>query len=321
MVKKVLPTTTNWLYAKEPMLGAPTIANITQWLRKNKLTVVQKGRRLTVNHRANVEPVRLADEIQLRLEGSRRISNLAVNVNGIAIVVSASLKGNAGEDNEEYLMHRVNRLVGWLGGPVDVTFKSKKKAFEIKGVVEVYLSGRDTSGHKKADVEFWTKSGKMIPVSLKQGNASFFSSADSELKEIAEASVRYAFENALTNFEMDPATKIRKINPDLVIEPTDKEKEFALFGNDILKGKGAIIRQSFTMNDFFQDVPNKLFIHVEDIWQELRDVPEIEQPVIQIRNDKDRNRSHPLLKGLRALTIKRAVVPKNARWIDREKLK
>ena len=321
--KKTLPRTTTWLYLKEEFTGAPTISNIIAWLRRSKFMVVQKGRKLTVNHRSNIEPVRLADEIQLRLDGSRRISNLAVNVNGNAIVVNASLKGNAGEDNEEYLMHRVNRLIDYLGEPVDVTFKTKvgSKSFTIKGVVEVYLSGRDTSGHKKADLEFWTKGGKMIPVSLKQDNASFFSSADSELKGIAEAAVRYAFENALTSFDMDPVTKIRKITPDLIIEPTDKEKEFALFGNDILKGKGAIIRQSFTMNDFFQDVPNKLFVNVAEIWQELKDVPENEQPVIQIRNDKDRNRSHPLLKGLRALTIKRSVVPKNARWIDREKLK
>lgn len=320
MAQKQLPKLTNWLYLKEAMTGPPTIANITQWLRKSKFTVVQSGRRLTVNHRSNVEPVRLADEMQLRLEGSRRITNLAVNIGGAAIVVAPTLKGNAGEDNEEYLMHRVNRLVKWLDGPVDVTFKSKKSSFVIKGVVEVYLSGRDTSGHKKADLEFWTKSGKMVPISLKQGNASFFSSADSELKEIAEKMVKFAFDNSLTNFQMDPATKIRKINPDLVIEPTDKEKEFAIFGNDILKGKGAIIRQSFTMNDFFQDAPNKLFIKVEEIWTKLDEVPENEQPVIQVRNDKERNRSHAILKGLRALTIKRSVVPKNAVWIDRRRL-
>lgn len=318
---KQLPTKTNWLYIKDDIIGPPTISNITQWLRRNKFTVVLKGRKLTVNHRANIEPVRLADEIQLRLAGSRRISNLAVNVNGVAIVVNATLKGNAGEDNEEYLMHRVNRLIKYLGTPVDVYFKSNTKTFVIKGVEEVYLAGRDTSGHKKADLEFWTKRNTMVPVSLKQDNASFFSSADSELKDVAEAAVRYAFENALTNFEMDPTTKIRKISPDLIIDPTDKEQEFALFGNDIKKGKGAIIRQSFTMNDFFQDVPNKLFIKVQDIWTDLHDVPEAEKPVIQIRNDKDRNRSHPLLKGLRALTIKKSVVPKNARWIDREKLK
>ena len=318
---RALPKTNNFLYLKEEMVGPPTIANITQWLRKQKITVVQKGRKLTINSRRNVEPVRLADELQLRLEGSRRITNLAVNINGTAIVVNADLKGNAGEDNEEYLMHRVNRLIEYLNAPVDVIFVSKNnKRFEIKGVSEVYLSGRDTSGHKKADLIFVTRRNQMIPVSLKQDNASFFSSADSELKDIAEKAVRYAFENALCNFEMDPATKIRKITPDILIDPDDSEEEFHIFGSDILRGKGAIIRQSFTLNDFFQEMPNKLFIKVQEIWQKLEDVPMDERPVIQIRNDKDRNRSHPLLKGLRALTIKRRLAPKNGRWIDRKDL-
>ncbi len=316
-----LPAQHNFLYMKAEMDGPPTISNITKWLRQHKFTVVQKGRKLTVNHRANIEPVRLADEIQVRLDGSRRINNLAVNVNGIAILVAPNLKGNAGEDNEVYLMHRVNRLIEYLGEPIDVHFVSTKKTYIIKDVTKVYLAGRDTTGHKKADVVFWTKQSRQIPISLKQGNASFFSSADSELKDIAEKAVRYAFENALCNFEMDPNTKIRKITPDILIEPTDKEQEFHIFGNDILKGKGAIIQQSFTMNDFFQDIPNKLFIGVEAIWENLHDVPEEERPVIQIRNDKDRNRSHPLLKGLRALTTRRRVAPKNARWIDRKDLK
>lgn len=320
MATKTLPKAATWLYLKESFDDAPTATNITKWLRKFKFTVVQTGRRLEVNHRNKIEPVRLADEIQLRLEGSRRISPLAVNIKGVSIVVSASLKGNAGEDNEEYLMHRIKRLIKLLDGPVDVTFKSKKTSFVVKGITDVVLARRDTSGHKKADLELKTKNGKSVPISLKQGNASFFSSADSELKDIAVKMVRLAFDQALTNFQIDSVTKIRKINPDLVIEPTDDEKEFSIFGSDISKGKGAIIRQSFTMNDFFQDAPNKLLINVEEIWTKLSEVPANEQPVIQIRNDKERNRSHAILKGLRALTIKRSVVPKNAVWIDRRRL-
>jgi hypothetical protein len=119
---------------------------------------------------------------------------------------------------------------------------------------------------------------------------------------------------------MDNVTKIRRITPDLLIEPTSREKEFALFGNDILKGKGAIIRQSFTANHFKISKERELEIEVQEIWSKLADVPENEHPVIQIRNDKDRNRSHPLLKGLRALTIKQSVAPKNGVWIERRKL-
>jgi hypothetical protein len=296
---------------------ALTKTSLTSWFRQNKFTIKVSGNTLTVNRKTAIEPVRVVDEIQMHFPQAKRISNVSVNLKGIAIKIDAQLTGNAGQANEYYLVNTINHFCDFLG-PIDVRFIDKRnKSFVVKNVLHAEDVGTDTKDNKKADVVLTTKANKKIPISLKQENASFFGSIDAAFKELFRKAVNYALsKRLLESHEFNNGEN--RIKPHLAIEPTEEEQTFFLFGSDIIKQKGAIIKQSFDKNDFEHVKENQIDIHVERIWQSLKDFEDKDKAAIEIRNQVGRNRSDKEISGLRVLATLKTKIPKNAIWLDRK---
>lgn len=297
-----------------------TLTTLTNWLRKNGLSVKRVNKTLTVNSRQKVNPTILADEIERNLQpDARRVKTVAVNVRGNSIVVSMALRGNPGLDNEKYIHGAIMDYIKFTGGAVDVVFADKKTEFLVPSVTRATLSGKDVSGNKKADIVLSGKGGA-YSFSLKQSNASYYSSADGELSPLAGAAVEYAIKNNTNEITID-RDGVRKIIPDIAVKMSDAEATFHVFGSDIRHGKGAVLVGTPTGKDIEMTADGSLLIVFDAVVQSLRDLGKEKYPVLQIRNDKTRNRSHPVLRGLRAMVATTAVVPKNAVYIDRRKLK
>lgn len=304
-----------FVYMVTPFEGIVTEGNLTAWFRKNKFTVKQVGRTLTLNRKSSIDPIQATDEIQVRLEGSKRTSNMSLNIKGIAIVINSMLTGNAGTANEFYLMNTINHYCNMLG-VITIIFKDSKKTWKIDKVSGAEDVGADTSDNKKADLLIHSGT-KYIPLSLKQENASFFGSIDAKFKDLMKDTMRYAIgERVLDKHEFNNGEN--RISPHIAITPSKEEQDFFLFGTDIAKNKGAIIKASFKLDSFEYTVPNTITIHVDKIWQSIKDFDEKDKPVIEIRNQLGRNRSDKEISGLRILATVKSKIPKNAVWLDRD---
>ena len=291
--------------------------SLTHWFRANKFTVKSSGNTITLNRKTAVDPIQVADEIQQRLPAVKRVNAFSLNIKGIAIKIDAQLTGNAGMANEYYLVNTINHFCDFLG-PITIRFHDKRhKELIIKNVTHADDVGGDTKDNKKADIVLTTKANKKIPLSLKQENASFFGSIDAAFKEIFKRAVNFALKNRLLeSHEFNNGEN--RIKPHLAIEPTEDEQTFFLFGSDIIEKKGAIIKQSFSKNDFKHVSETQIDIAVERIWQSLKDFEEKDKAGIEIRNQLGRNRSDKEISGLRILATLKTKIPKNAIWLDRK---
>ena len=82
---------------------------------------------------------------------------------------------------------------------------------------------------------------------------------------------------------------------------TDAEKKNVIFGNDIKEGKGAVIKRTFTINDFKYE-NDCLYINCSHLYTKLSDVNNTdEEPIWLIRNDSTRASDKIGIYGLRPL--------------------
>lgn len=228
---------------------------------------------------------------------------------------------SAGVDNEVMMVQEIkNAIKDSDDKNITVIFKHGGTTFKLTNVTEAIRAGADTAGRKKSDVNIVSK-GKMIPISLKKDNAENWESADSYWGQIARQYVDAAVEKEDVVLEQEG--KIYKINPNLAVKSTKEEKTNVVFGSDILPGKGAVIKKTFSKEDFkFNGKKNELTITVSEIIRTLSDIEGSPSDVwFLIRNDRTRLGSPIGYPGLRVLAVYASRVNNNVKKINRNAIK
>lgn len=229
---------------------------------------------------------------------------------------------SAGVENEYMLVEEIKNAVKESDTKtVDVIFKHGGTTFKISGVVEAVSAGADTAGRKKSDVNIIRKNGASVPISIKKDNAENWESADSYWGETARKFVDAAVKADMA--ELVKEGTVYKIVPNLAIKSTKDEKTSVVFGSDILPGKGAVIKKTFSKNDFrFDAKKNTLTIEVSEILKTIADVEGGPSDVwFLIRNDKTRLGSPIGYPGLRVLAVYASRVNQNVKKLNRSMIK
>lgn len=228
---------------------------------------------------------------------------------------------SAGVDNEVMMVQEIkNAIKDSDNNSITLIFKHGGSMFKLTDVTEVIGAGADTAGRKKSDVNIISK-GKTIPISLKKDNAENWESADSYWGEKARQYVDFAVEKGDVKLEQEG--KIFKITPNLAVKSTKEEKTNVVFGSDILPGKGAVIKKTFSKEDFkFDGKKNILFITVTEIIRTLSDIEGSPSDVwFLIRNDRTRLGSPIGYPGLRVLAVYASRVNQNVKKLNRNAIK
>jgi hypothetical protein len=225
----------------------------------------------------------------------------AVVIGNISIGVSpASKQGkkSAGLDNEDTLIDNINMFV--KNGPMNIVFKGKNKTFVVNDVIKAQEMGRDTSGRKKSDVNLITKSGKVVPLSLKKDGAEMWESADTyyaaEAKKIIDDLI-------LKGKVVLSGGAIKKLTPNVAIKASTQEARNVVFGSDIERLKGAVLYKTFSGSDFKVNVDGNLEINITKIYTNIGEVESGDHAVyFLLRNDSSR-RGSKIYPGIRALAV------------------
>lgn len=262
----------------------------------------------------------------VKFDKSTNISSIGHLIIDDTFIVTAKPKNrqgtaSAGVENEVMLVEEINRAVKDSDDKIiTVIFKEGGKTFKISDVTKAISAGADTAGRKKSDVNIISGK-KTIPISLKKDNAENWESADSYWGEIARQYVDVAVENG--DVELEQEGKVYKIQPNLAIKSTKDEKINVVFGSDILSGKGAVLKKTFSKPDFkFDGKKNTLTISVTEIIRNLSDIEGSPSDVwFLIRNDKTRLGSPIGYPGLRVLAVYASRVNNNVKKMNRNAIK
>jgi hypothetical protein len=258
----------------------------------------------------------------VKFDKSTNLSSIGHLVIDNTFLVTAKPKNrqgtaSAGVDNEVMMVQEINDAIKDSDNrSITLIFKEGGKAFKIPDVKEAIRAGADTAGRKKSDVNI-VSGNKSIPISLKKDNAENWESADSYWGQIARQYVDAAVENGDVKLEQEG--KVYKIVPNLAVKSTKEEKTNVVFGSDILPGKGAVIKKTFSKSDFkFDGKNNILTINVTEIIRSLADIEGSPSDVwFLIRNDKTRLGSPIGYPGLRVLAVYASRVNNNVKKMNR----
>ena len=215
--------------------------------------------------------------------------------------------GSAGKPNEIFLFNKLHEF-----SPDKIIFKSDNNEIILEDIKEFrnISQVRIPKTKLKTDLEIYTKD-SVFNISIKQDNAEIWESADSYCASLVHTYVnKLEKENKIT---LECNEHYCKIKPEIGIECTDKEAVDVIFGDDIL-GKGAIIKKTFSYNDFFFE-NSTLIIHVSSIIRSLEDLKNHQKPFFHIRNDKTRNCG---IQGIRALAVYEKRINSNVLRINKE---
>lgn len=218
---------------------------------------------------------------------------------------------SAGVGNEQFLVDTVNKMLKKLGA-ANVIFNSSGKTFKINNCVKVESVGGDTAGRKKADVMFFTKGGKRVPVSIKKDDAETWESADSYFSIEAKRIIDKAIKAKKTKLVKQDS--YYTIEPNIAVTATRKEKMDVVFGSDLGDG-GAIVTKTFSKDDFSMK-GESIAVDVSNIITDLSDVKGDKDVLFLIRNDKTR-KSIPQYPGIRILAAYKKRINKNVVIVER----
>jgi len=229
--------------------------------------------------------------------------------------------GSAGLGNEKILVDSINSAIETAGSPLDIVFKGNNGVdWSMKGVKAAKGVGADTAGRKKADIVLDTAQGPYY-ISLKQGNAAYWESADTYFGHEADKIVDKLV--AQGHVELTPTGKknaqgrdILKLNKEIAAKATEAEINDLIFGSDLGGENGAVIKQTFT-NDDFQLNGNVMHIGCKVVIITKDDIPPEMHLYFLIRNDSTRGRPKYKYPGLRMVASYRGRA-KNALRVSRK---
>ena len=262
----------------------------------NRVELLQKIEKIFSSEGAKYDPEKGQSSVGMVVVGRFSIGASPASKQG---------KKSAGLDNEDTLINNINSFV--KNGPINIKFIAGKKTFKVDGVIKAIEMGRDTSGRKKSDVNLQTKSGKIIPISLKKDGAEMWESADSYYAKKAKDIIdRLIIDKKVTL----SGRNIKKITPNIAIEATKKEAKDVVFGSDLL-GTGAVLYRTWKASDFKITENGNLEITSSKIYTNEREVENGDHSVyFLIRNDSSRKGSK-IYPGIRVLAVGKTRINKN----------
>lgn len=227
---------------------------------------------------------------------------------------------SAGVENEIMMVDEINAAVKDSSAKsITVIFKHGGITFKLNKVSNAIRAGADTAGRKKSDVNI-ISAGKSVPISIKKDNAENWESADSYWGATARQFVDYAVKQKLAKLVKEGT--VYKLEPNLAVKASKDEKENTVFGSDILPGNGAVIKKTFSKEDFRYDAKKEtLTISVSEIMRTLADVTGPSDVWFLIRNDKTRLGSQIGYPGLRVLAVYQSRVNQNVVKLPRSAIK
>jgi len=226
---------------------------------------------------------------------------------------------SAGLANEKQLIDKVNEFVA-ENGSLDVIFKGANgKEISASGVTQAIAVGLDSKNRKKSDVQLVAGS-KKIPISIKKSNAEYWESADTMWgKQADELIDNLSARGEVDLIEIDKTRKdgvqFVKIKPEIAKKATPEETVDVVFGSDILKGNGAVVKQTFTNEDYKLE-GNILYIEADAVILSPDDIPDNQIVYWLIRNDSTRFRPNHKYPGLRVLASYASRINKNTKVVD-----
>ncbi len=221
---------------------------------------------------------------------------------------------SAGLANEQQLVDTINRFAEEIG-PLNITFVGDNgKSITAKGVTKANSAGADTAGRKKSDVNLIAQN-KVIPISLKKGNAEYWESADTlwghkadEIIEKLVSAQKITLIKIGKNRKTDGAEFV-KVKPEVAVQASPQETLSVVFGSDIL-GQGGVVKQTFD-NEHYKLEGNNLTVTADLVITSIEDMPEENRVYWLIRNDSSRSRPKHKYPGLRVLASYRKRINKN----------
>tara|TARA_R110000851_G_scaffold230509_1_gene383255 strand:- start:64 stop:1038 length:975 start_codon:yes stop_codon:yes gene_type:complete len=221
-------------------------------------------------------------------------------------------KGNAGANsaglgNEQTFVNEISKAIKTACQPISIAFVgSNGVGWDLHGVTSCTGVGADTSGRKKADVIIHTDSG-LKRISLKKGNAEYWESADTYFGHEADSIITELV--AADELSLIPLDKTNsaggefvKLSREVAADATADEVIDIVFGNDLTGPDGAILKQTFSPDDFQLD-HTSLTVRCSVVIVDVMDIPEQMYPYFLIRNDSSRGRPKYMYPGIRATAI------------------
>ena len=209
-------------------------------------------------------------------------------------------RGSPGVPNEKFLCDALTSHM--VTTPMNIIFISSKKQFLVQHVLSVKWVGKDTTGHKKADLHLVTATGS-IPLSLKQGDSAVWESADTVFRVAGTHLMDALVKEKSVALDMHATAhghNVVTLNRVVAMETTEEEQQMAVFGSDIITKKGAVIVRTFQTADVtYNMTKNRIEVQVDDIYQSLREIPAEKTPIWVIRNAETRRTALPKYPGLR----------------------
>lgn len=200
-----------------------------------------------------------------------------VKIGKISVIVKPKSKqgvSSAGKSNEDFFVNSVN-LYASKESPITVKIKSQKVVIKtIENVIECKDTSLSTGDRSKADVELLLQNGDSIGISIKKKNAEFWESPVKYFRMEAIKILEKLLDDNKIELEHLSGQNF-KIKPEVAIKATKQEVEDVVFGNDLKNGKGFVIKQTFTKNDFdFDDEKGILTIDCYKLYEDYNDVKE-----------------------------------------------
>lgn len=228
-------------------------------------------------------------------------------------------KQSAGVRNERFLANVIQDYID-NNGPLDVSFADDRgKIFTVRGVISTSVLGNDVTGRKKADIYLHT-SHTNIPVSIKQRNADYWESADGYFGDSADYLIEKLQENGMLKLFNTPKARkdgvtFVKVYPEVALRATKQEAIDVVFGTDILKENGVVVKQTFRRENFILD-KSDLLIMVHCLMSKIEDLPEHSHVYFLVRNDISRTRPKSCYPGIRVLAAYKRRLHRNVLVLD-----
>lgn len=231
--------------------------------------------------------------------------NNSVTVDDYVVIVKPkTVRGISltGVENEVALAREINYAIKKSAeDKINVVFKHGGKTFSIKNVIRAEPSGHSSTGRKKSDVNI-IADGRVVPISVKKDNAENWESADTLWGDMARKYIDAAV--AAKKIQLRKEEDVYTITPNLAVKASLQEKQEVVFGSDILEGDGAIVKKTFTRDDFIYDMKsNTLSIRVSDIIKNVSDVTGPNDVWFLVRNERARSVAKIGYPGLRVIAV------------------
>jgi hypothetical protein len=210
---------------------------------------------------------------------------------------------SAGVANEIELGSIIQSVIEKYGS-ANVTFTDPKgNKLSIDNATNVDVSGRSTTGRRKADVVIQSPESR-LPISIKKVNAEMWESADNLFGKRAKEMIEKLVADGVVELKQigsRGSIPVYQLSKEIVMEPTEEEALQAIFGSD-LNPEGGIVIQTFKPEHFKQE-GNNVNVDAHAIIKTKDDIPESHIMYWILRNNKDRNSKSLGIAGIRPLGV------------------